>query len=172
MNEDIRSKNIVLIPFCMICQAFQASGIVKKWDSIIEELYDYLKTKHYNLIQMPCGEAFFKSYTSIKRDKHGLKYYDTKEYREHCKLLAEQTFNMIKNIISSGYNIPFILGIENSPTCSINYIYTNKGNIKRKGIFIEELYNLLIESKINIPLIPIYRKNIDKTIRMIEELTK
>ena len=44
-------------------------------------------------------------------------------------------YNEIKNIINCGYDEIGILGIEQSPSCCVNYIYTNKGNEKRKGEF-------------------------------------
>ena len=37
--EDKRSKRFIFIPFCVLCQAFQAKGIVKgEWTSTIEPI--------------------------------------------------------------------------------------------------------------------------------------
>lgn len=167
---DIRSNEFVFLPFCAFCQAFQAQGISKKYSSVISELYDYLGRKNYNLVQMPCPESSFKNFSNLKREPHGLKFYNTEEYNLHCQQLAQQTFIMISIIIKSGYSIKCILGIENSPTCTVKTLYTNKVTIKMEGLFISKLNKLLQNAKISIPIIPIYRKNIQKTINMLENL--
>lgn len=169
-TQDIRSKEFVFLPFCAFCQAFQAQGISKIYSSIITELYDYLGNHNYNLIQMPCPESSFNNYSNLKREPHGIKFYDTEEYNNHCQQLAQQTFNMISNIIKSGYSVKCILGIENSPTCTVKTLYTNKGTIKMEGLYISKLNTLLKNENINIPILPIYRKNIQKTISLIENL--
>ena len=62
------------------------------------------------------------------------------------------------------------MGIEHSPSCCINYIYTNKGMEKRKGLFMEKLYKKLSENNINVPFIGINRKCINKSLREIQDI--
>ena len=68
----------------------------------------------------------------------------------------------------NGYNVIAILGIEQSPSCCVNYIYTNNGMEKRKGLFIEKLYAKI--KKYNIPIIGINRKFINKSLRELEKI--
>ena len=164
---DNRSKKFIFIPFCLIAQAYQAQGIVKyEWKSSIRPFMDLILDHDINIIQMPCAETEFKN--SLIREPKGITKYNTKEFNEHCKTLANKVTNQIKNLIESNYEIVAILGIEQSPSCCVNYIYTNKGMEKRMGLFMQELYENTKE--LNIPIIGINRKYINKSLTELEKL--
>ena len=164
-----RSKKFIFVPFCLMAQAYQAQGIVKyEWKSSIKPIMQLLIDNDINIIQMPCTEASFND--SLIREPKGLSKYNTDEFNEHCQKKADQVIYEIKNIINSGYEVIAILGIEHSPSCCANYIYTNKGNEKRKGIFIEKIYDGLKEY--NIPIIGINRKYIRKSLMELEKKIK
>lgn len=164
-----RSKKFIFVPFCLMAQAYQAQGIVKyEWKSSIKPIMQLLIDNDINIIQMPCTEASFND--SLIREPKGLSKYNTDEFNEHCQKKADQVIYEIKNIINSGYKVIAILGIEHSPSCCANYIYTNKGNEKRKGIFIEKIYDGLKEY--NIPIIGINRKYIRKSLMELEKVIK
>ena len=127
-----RSKKFAFVPFCLLAQAYQAKGIVKyEWKSSIKPFVELLIDNDINIIQMPCAESTFNNL--LVREPKGLQSYDTPEFRNHAKLLAQEVSKQIKNIISSGYEVIAILGIEQSPSCCVNYIYTNNGTENRKG---------------------------------------
>ena len=172
MNEDIRSKKFIFIPFCLICQAFQAKGIVRYgWRGIIKPIVEELVKQDINLVQMPCPESQFGGYKKgLERNPNGIEYYDNPEFRSLCNKLASETANMIKSILSNGYEIIAILGIEYSPSCAVKYQYTNEGTIHQPGIFIEELKKLLNNEEIRIPFIGINRRGIKKSLGEIKEL--
>ena len=162
-----RSKKFVFIPFCLIAQAYQAQGIVKyEWKSSIRPFVDLLLEYNINIIQMPCAETEFKN--SLIREPKGITKYNTKEFNEHCKILANKVTNQIKNLIKSNYEIVAILGIEQSPSCCVNYIYTNKGMEKRMGLFMQKLYENIKE--LNIPIIGINRKYINKSLKELKKV--
>ena len=164
---DDRSKKFIFIPFCLIAQAYQAQGIVKyEWKSSIRPFMDLLLDYDINIIQMPCAEAEFKN--SLIREPKGITKYNTKEFNEHCKSLANKVTKQIKDLIESNYEVVAILGIEQSPSCCVNYIYTNKGMEKRMGLFMQELYDNTKE--LNIPIIGINRKYINKSLKKLEKL--
>ena len=164
---DNRSKKFIFIPFCLMAQAYQAQGIVKyEWKSSIRPFMDLILDHDINIIQMPCAETEFKN--SLIREPKGITKYNTKEFNEHCKTLANKVTNQIKNLIESNYEIVAILGIEQSPSCCVNYIYTNKGMEKRMGLFMQELYENTKE--LNIPIIGINRKYINKSLKELEKL--
>ena len=164
---DNRSKKFIFTPFCLIAQAYQAQGIVKyEWKSSIRPFIDLILDHDINIIQMPCAETEFKN--SLIREHKGITKYNTKEFNEHCKTLANKVTNQIKNLIESNYEIVAILGIEQSPSCCVNYIYTNKGMEKRMGLFMQELYENTKE--LNIPIIGINRKYINKSLTELEKL--
>lgn len=169
MIQDNRSKYFAFVPFCLLAQAYQAQGIVKyEWKSSIKPFVELLINNNINIIQMPCAESSYNN--NLIRKPMGLSKYNTKEFNDHCETLAEYTANQIQSITNSGYKVIAILGIEQSPSCCVNYIYTNHGNEKRKGLFIDKLANKI--QKYNIPIIGINRKYINKSLSQLDELVK
>lgn len=164
---DNRSKFFVFIPFCLMAQAYQAQGIVKyEWKSCIKPFIQLLIDHDINLIQMPCAESSFQN--SLIREPKGINKYNTDEFNRHCEVLAINVSNQIRNIINSGYQVVSILGIENSPSCCVNYIYSNKGMENRMGLFMEKLSSKIMDLKI--PIIGINRKYISKSLKSLELL--
>ena len=164
---DNRSKKFVFIPFCLIAQAYQAQGIVKyEWKSSIRPFVDLLLEYNINIIQMPCAESEFKN--SLIREPKGISKYDTREFNKHCEELANNVSKQIKDLVSSNYEVVAILGIEQSPSCCVNYIYTNKGMEKRMGLFMQKLYENIKE--LNIPIIGINRKYINKSLKELKKV--
>lgn len=162
-----RSKKFVFVPFCLLAQAYQAQGIVKyEWKSTIKPFVELLIDNDINIIQMPCAEASFNN--SLIRLPKGISKYDTKDFNNHCMNLSLQVAEEIKNLINNNYQVIAILGIEQSPSCCVNYIYTNKGMENRKGLFMEKLYGELLEYKI--PFIGINRKYINKSLKELEKI--
>ena len=158
---DKRSKYFVLVPFCLLAQAYQAQGLVKyEWTSSIKPFVKLLIDNDINIIQMPCTESSYKN--NLIRDPRGLKKYDEE--------IANKVAQEIQQIINSNYKVIAILGIEQSPSCCVNYIYTNNGNEKRKGIFMQKLADKIKDY--NIPIIGINRKYINKSLKELETLIK
>lgn len=164
IQSDNRSQRFVFVPFCLMCQAFQATGIVKyDWKSSIRPVMDYLMDEDINLIQLPCSESSFECYaTHLVREPKGLKYYDTEKYRCHCQKLARDTVEMMCAIVDSGYEVLAILGIENSPSCAIHFIYSNQGMLNRKGIFMEYLSDFMRDKNLDIPFVGMNRKSLKR----------
>lgn len=164
---DNRSKYFAFVPFCLLAQAFQAQGIVKyEWRSSIKPFVNILLKNDINIIQMPCAESTFNG--NLIREPMGLTKYNNKEFNMHCELIAEEVANQIKKLIESNYKVISVLGIEQSPSCCVNYIYTNHGMENRMGIFMEKLYNKIKEY--NIPIIGINRKYINKSLKQLEDV--
>lgn len=167
MMQDNRSKHFVFVPFCLLSQAYQAQGIVKyEWKSSIKPIVELLLDNDINIVQMPCTESSFNN--SLVRKPMGLSKYNNKEFNDHCEKLATQVADEIKNIIASDYKVIAILGIEQSPSCCVNYIYTNHGNENRKGLFIEKLYEKIKDY--HIPIIGINRKYINKSLNQLKSI--
>lgn len=70
--------------------------------------------------------------------------------------------------LKRGYEVVAILGIEQSPSCCANYIYTNKGTENRKVLFMEKVCNGIQE--FNIPIVGINRRCIKKSLNELEKI--
>ena len=164
---DNRSKYFVFVPFCLMAQAFQAQGIVKyEWKSSIKPFMKLLIENDINIIQMPCTEATFEN--NLIRGPKGISKYNTENFNLHCEIISEEVAKQIEMVIESGYKVIAVMGIEQSPSCCVNYIYTNKGMEKRMGLFMEKLYRKI--EKFNIPVIGINRKFINKSLKELENI--
>lgn len=162
---DNRSEYFVFVPFCLLAQAYQAQGIVKyEWKSSIKPFVNLLIDNNINMIQMPCAESTF--HNNLIREPKGLTKYNTDDFNKHCERIAKEVSNQIKQLIESNYKVIAILGIEQSPSCCVNYIYTNHGNEKREGLFIGKLHDKIKDY--NIPIIGINRKYINKSLKQLE----
>lgn len=162
-----RSKKFVFVPFCLIAQAYQAQGIVKyEWKSSIKPIVQLLIDNDINIVQMPCTESSF--HNSLVRKPKGISKYNTEEFNKHCQDKATQVISEIKSIIDSDYEVIAILGIEQSPSCCVNYIYTNKGMENRKGLFMEKVCSGIQE--FNIPIVGINRRYIKKSLNELEKI--
>jgi predicted secreted protein len=166
---DQRSKKFIFIPFCLICQAFQAQGIVRYgYAASIKPVIDEILQHGINIIQMPCPESQFGGYENgLRRDPKGIEQYDTPEFRELCQRLASETTEIIKAILANGYEVVAILGMEYSPSCSTRLQYSTKGVFHRPGIFIEALQDRLAKERIELPFIGINRRGINQSLRKL-----
>lgn len=171
-TPDERSKKFIFIPFCLICQSFQAQGIVRYgYPAVIKPIVEEILRHDINIIQMPCPESQFGGYEKgLKRGPKGIERYDTLEFREICQCLASETVEMIKAILSNDYEIMAILGIEYSPSCATKIQYSPRGTFHRPGLFVEALKSQLANEKIEIPFVGINRRGIKKSLNEIQEL--
>ena len=97
---DERSKKFIFIPFCLICQAFQAQGIVRYgYSTVIKPIIEEILRHEINIIQMPCPESQLGRYEeSLKREPKRIEQYDRPEFREICQHLASKTVHL-ENLI-------------------------------------------------------------------------
>jgi len=171
-TPDKRSRKFIFIPFCVICQAFQAQGIVRyEHSSVMIPIIDEILKHDLNIIQMPCPESQLGGCEKgLKRNPQSIEKYDAPEFREICEKSATEVMEKIKAILANGYEIVGILGIENSPSCSIELQYSNKGMYHRSGLFIEALKKQLEKEGIEIPLLGINRRGMKITLTRLEQL--
>lgn len=153
------NKNILFVPGCLLCPLYQADASEKNL-SWARGLREMLALQEINLIQLPCPEASFGGYDAgLKRKPRGLKYYsELPGFQEHCSDLAGRVVKQICELRLGGKRVIAIVGIEHSPTCAVNYIYTNKGTIRHKGIFFQEIDMLLLRAGVEVPFVGINRR--------------
>lgn len=171
-TPDERSKRFIFIPFCLICQAFQAQGIVRYgYSAVIKPIIEEILRHDINIIQMPCPESQLGGYEQgLKRGPKGINQYDIPEFRKICQRLASETTEIIKAILANGYEIVAILGIEYSPSCATKIQYSPRGTFHRPGLFIEALKSQLDKEKLEIPFIGINRRGIKKSLNELRKV--
>ncbi|NLY08352.1 MAG: hypothetical protein GXZ11_00405 [Tissierellia bacterium] len=157
-----RSKKILFVSHCVLNQ----NSVVKPLARAKGAYRDIVSTIMENGIgvhQLPCPE--FKQ-LGLNREPMSKVQYSTTEYRALCHICAVETVEIIKHYKSEGYKIMGIIGIEQSPTCSIS---------GEQGIFMEELFEELkthgIElSTIDVPTIYQDKKDNNGFIKELEKM--
>ncbi|MGL5821850.1 MAG: CD3072 family TudS-related putative desulfidase [Sarcina sp.] len=124
-----RSKELVIVSHCVLNQNSVVEGLAraKGGFKIVEELL----SDGMGIIQLPCPEL---KLLGSKRKGQSKNEYDTKEYRALCGILFLPILDDLKAYRENGYKIKKIIGINQSPSCSIT---------GERGIFMEEIFKLL-----------------------------
>lgn len=137
-----RNKRVILVSHCILNQnsvvypLARAKGAYK--DIIIE-----LINNDIGIHQLPCPEY---RYLGLKREPMTKEQYDNENFRNINKRIADDAVIVIKEYLSNGYEVLGIIGINESPTCSIN------GN---EGILMEELMNIINKENIRLEYIDV-----------------
>lgn len=125
-----------------------------------------------DMIPYTCAEASFKGYNNgIVRMPHGIDFYMRLEgYEAHCRDLGEKYVEDIYALHKGGYKFLAIMGIEHSPSCAVNYMYTHKGMKRTSGIFMAFLKGGVDKHGIPIPFIGINRTYPQKSLTELEKI--
>lgn len=143
-----RSKNVVFMSHCILNQNTVVDPLARAkgaYRNIIEMIMDHGIGIH----QLPCPEY---RHLGLKREPMNKEEYDTIEFRNLCKDIAEDAINMMREYLENDYNIIGIIGINHSPTCSINGV---------QGILMEEILGLAIRENISLKLIDVSGEYLD-----------
>lgn len=155
-----RSKRVIFISHCILNQNTVVCPLARAKGAYTEIIETIMKNG-IGIHQLPCPEY---RHLGIKRDSMTKEEYDTEEYRKVCKNISIDTIDMMKEYIENGYEIVGLIGVNESPTCSIR---------NSEGIFIEEMLELMNKSNLDIKLLDVSVDYIDgeNNSKFITELT-
>ncbi len=134
----------VLVCHCLLDPLTRAEGTKEIKRDIIKTLID----SDISLIQLPCpeiGYGFFRP-PSSKED------YDTVEYRNHCKRLAEEIGRTVKEYENAGFDIFGLISVGGSPSCGFMRTHVGGVHVREPGVFIEELQKILRKRNIRLKI--------------------
>lgn len=160
-NEE---RKVVFVAHCILNQYARAIGVKAIMIPLITPLLRFLMDMRCAIIQMPCPEV---EYEGLFRIASGKRRYDTPEYRAICRRIATDVTDLIIKYKDADFKI-IILGVDGSPSCGVNF--WGRGWMKGKGIFIEELEDLLKNKNVDIPFVGVNIMRIRETIRELSEL--
>ena len=151
-----RKKQIIYTAHCVLNQ----NSVIREWERAEGAFNDIVKVildNNISIVQLPCPEFIFLGESRPPKTKEE---YNTSEYRKLCSELAEKTINQMKEYLKHDYRIIGILGIEESPTCD---------SLGKKGVFMEEILNLLDRENIKLSSFDIPEKYIEGQSKEIVE---
>jgi predicted secreted protein len=138
----LRNKKLIILSHCILNQ----NTVIKGWErstSSFKELVLGIIDKDISIIQLPCPEF---GYLGLDRPPMTKEQYDTDDHRSFCQSLLSSTVNEIDMYHKSGHQILGIVGIHQSPSCSI----TNP-----RGVMMEEFIKSLGGRSISLPFIEV-----------------
>ena len=137
-----RSKRVIFISHCILNQNTVVCPLARAKGAYTEIIETIMKNG-IGIHQLPCPEY---RHLGIKRDPMTKEEYDTEDYRKLCKNISIDTIGIMKEYIENAYEIVGLIGVNESPTCSIR---------NSKGIFIEEILQLMNKSNLDIKLLDV-----------------
>lgn len=143
-----RSKRVIFISHCILNQNTVVCPLARAKGAYTEIIETIMKNG-IGIHQLPCPEY---RHLGIKRDPMTKEEYDTEDYRKLCKNISIDTIGIMKEYIENAYEIVGLIGVNESPTCSIR---------NSKGIFIEEILQLMNKSNLDIKLLDVSVDYID-----------
>ncbi|GAA0708557.1 DUF523 domain-containing protein [Paraclostridium ghonii] len=162
-----RKREIVVLSHCILNCNSKVEGLSNEKGS--HNIALKFLNEGYGIIQLPCPEMIMYG---IKRWGHVKEQFDNLFYRNQCKIMLEPYIKQFENYIKNNYKIKAIIAIDGSPSCGYNKTCSSDNwygelsgcnnllekindikMVNEKGIFIEELENLLCENNLEIPII-------------------
>jgi len=150
-SEDERLVNVIFLASCILNPYYKVRESIR--DEKIRNLKKFVNTlleRKIGIIQVPCPETIF---LGIGRKPASRDFYDTPEFRELCKEIAEWVVKRVHELEEGGIHILGLVGVEGSPSCGVRWTHRGRGKGERArgaGVFIEELRAILRRD--NIPL--------------------
>ncbi|MDL2310500.1 hypothetical protein LJC13_00810 [Peptostreptococcaceae bacterium OttesenSCG-928-C18] len=152
-------KKIIALSHCILNQ----NSVINGWERAngAFPISKKITEKGIGIIQLPCPEFI---YLGINRPSMTYQDYNgIPKYREFCKSILTPIMEQIKSYIENGYDYLGIIGVNESPNCSIS---------GKTGIFMEEYFKLCKEFSINTDYseIPVWydEKSDDDSLKIID----
>ncbi|MCW3994135.1 MAG: hypothetical protein NWE85_06200, partial [Candidatus Bathyarchaeota archaeon] len=153
MFKDKRSGRIAIVAHCILNQNSRVLGLAER-PSMITEIVGFFLLGKIGILQMPCPEL---TYAGVLRQPQTKDQYNTIMFRGHCRKIAKEIVDQIQDYAKCGINTEIIIGVDGSPSCSVNETSKGKpcGNmskherVKGSGILIEQLCFALKERKMS-----------------------
>jgi len=127
-----RIKKLAVVSHCVLNQNSVVYDLAR-CGGALKELVKYLLDNDYAIYQLPCPELM---YGGMARPQQSHAQYSTPEFIELCRTVAGAVAKDLRAFILDGCVIEIIIGINNSPSCSVN---------NTQGHFVTALKNELPE---------------------------
>ncbi|MEM2971336.1 MAG: hypothetical protein QW270_02805 [Candidatus Bathyarchaeia archaeon] len=151
MLGDKRSGKIVLVAHCVLNQNARVMGLAVK-PGAIAEVVDFLVRCGVGIVQMPCPEFAF---AGLLRQPKTREQYNNVAFREHCRSIAVEIANQIREYVKGGVKLMLVVGVDESPSCGVK---------EPSGIFMEELRFALDRIGVSVPFCGIHLENLGENV--------
>jgi predicted secreted protein len=156
--KDHRSRRIVGVAHCLLNQNAKVAGLASH-PGVFTPLVPLLQESGVGIIQLPCPERVHLG-PARPLGTDTVEQYDTPQYRAVCAELARGAVAELKAYRDAGYEIPCVLGVEGSPSCSVSrvprLVATDRSELHPgRGLFAQALVVELRAAALPLPLLGI-----------------
>jgi len=163
-----RSKKVFFISECLLNQNIRAYGVGNvKGEGPLKEILELFMLRGVGITVVSCPEI---SYEGLKRSACGIERYDNEIYKKHCVKLANDVIERYKAYLADDYRVGGFICVNGSPSCAIDFCYSENNKCNMPGIFIQELQSQLMKENLSLAFIGIRTKELDKALTKINQI--
>jgi predicted secreted protein len=154
-SKDARSHTVVFVCHCLLNQNAKVEPLAV-YPGVFTPLVSLLVDKGMGIVQLPCPEVtHFGVRRPLGTDTRD--QYDTPAYRKACESIAEQVVALMQTYERDGYRVACVLGVEGSPSCSVDRVPAIDRRGARtaatgSGLFIEALRTAMGKHNVSVPV--------------------
>ncbi len=164
-----RSRKVVFLPFCVLCQSAKAEGLARTHPAVVEPLLELFSEHDINVVQLPCPEMLGEG---LVREPHDITYYERPDFVELCSVLANRQSELIEKFLLAGFSLIGIIGIERSPSCSLGLVRRDGRLVPGNGIFMGQLLGRLRDNGIESFSLSLDLGKLDEGLMILENRIK
>lgn len=154
-SADARSHTVVFVCHCLLNQSAKVEPLAG-YPGVFTPLVRLLVDKGVGIVQLPCPEV---THLGVRRPlgTDTREQYDTPAYRKVCESIAEQIVALMRTYERDGYRVAFVLGVEGSPSCSVDRVpvidrFGARTAVPGSGLFIEALRAAMGKHNVSVPV--------------------
>jgi len=115
---------VVFVSHCILNQTTRArwrEGGASRERGMLRDIVEVLSRNGVGTVQMECPEFSLFGNPRPPKTKDG---YDTPQFRERCREIAERTCERLERYldVGMGASVVAIVGVENSPSCGVSRV--------------------------------------------------
>ena len=155
-SADARSHTVVLVCHCLLNQNAKVEPLAG-YPGLFTPLVRLLVDEGVGIVQLPCPEV---THLGVRRPlgTDTREQYDTPAYRKVCESIADQVATLIGTYERDGYRVACLLGVEGSPSCSVDRVPVldrlgTRAAVPGSGLFIEALRAAMGKHDVSVPVI-------------------
>jgi len=177
--KDKRSKSVIFLAHCILNQNAKSDGTAS-YPGCIREILELICSTDFGIVQMPCpelhclgldrGDVNGSTRPVLEENSRIRKTMCQSPFIVKMNHLAQHVVCQISEYVKNGFEVKGVIGINRSPSCGVESTSNHNKEVNGKGIFIEELYNLLIKQNIHIEFIGIKVFEPEKAIIKLKNL--
>ena len=112
-----KKRYFVLVSHCLLNPSTRVHILGRRFN-VARIISDYFLSKNISIIQLPCPEFTAMGYM---RNPQGRQQYDNVFFKKHCKKELSNYVDMACELRNNNNTPLCYIGIQGSPTCSINW---------------------------------------------------